>query len=618
MHPAPAPRRLPDLPPVLLLVALIAFIPGGLFPFVWAKILLLGGALLLHAFAPVRHAVLPRTDVLLLLAGLAWLTVAAFAASSALPSLLGRWPRYEGIPVILSYAGCVVMGAHVLGGSPASNLNSARRTFLDAAAATAVVIGLVALIEVAGLRPLGGSPDVRPGSTLGNASDLGLAAVMLVAMLLPAAQASRSRLHVVGAAVAAITVGVSGSRAALVGLLAVLAVLAIGVLGVRRRAARSLSAPVPPAPWQWPLGVAALAAVVTLAIPTVRDRLASTGTITGRFALWDASLDVVAARPLTGSGPSGFVDAVPIHITRPIAVELGSTTVHDSPHVWILQAASAGGIVLAMIAIALAARVLWAGRSTLHSQSPFLLGALAAVVGYGTASLTHFTSPGTTPLAAMLAGAVLARPIAAPLPTAATRPVMLIRAVAGGATGVLVLAALAASMSELSLKRATDDLAAGDVASAEDAFREAAALRPWDADVALLAAQAYATAASNGVDGSTQATVWATRALETNPLSVEAGLALAVGQLNSGELVEALETLNALDDRAPHNALLHVHRAITRFGLADPAGAIADLEEAAALDPDSSLAWTVLARIHERLGDTDAAARAATMAAERS
>ncbi len=438
MHPAPAPRRLPDLPPVLLLVALIAFIPGGLFPFVWAKILLLGGALLLHAFAPVRHAVLPRTDVLLLLAGLAWLTVAAFAASSALPSLLGRWPRYEGIPVILSYAGCVVMGAHVLGGSPASNLNSARRTFLDAAAATAVVIGLVALIEVAGLRPLGGSPDVRPGSTLGNASDLGLAAVMLVAMLLPAAQASRSRLHVVGAAVAAITVGVSGSRAALVGLLAVLAVLAIGVLGVRRRAARSLSAPVPP-----PLAVATRSGSPRRRRHPSRSRLSATvspppeplraGLHCGTPLSTSSPPARSPARAEAGSwtpsrstspGRSPSNSAAP-RCTIPPRVDPagGQRGWHCPGHDRHRPrgARAVGGTLDAALPEPVPPGRARGGRGVRNGQSH----ALHQSRNNPARSHARRRCPCAT--------------IAAPLPTAATRPVMLIRAVAGGRLGSLFL-----------------------------------------------------------------------------------------------------------------------------------------------------------------------------------
>ena len=60
---------------------------------------------------------------------------------------------------------------------------------LSAAALTpaVVIVSVISAFEAAGLRPLGGAADLRPGATLGNATDQGIIGVMAAAVLaLPA------------------------------------------------------------------------------------------------------------------------------------------------------------------------------------------------------------------------------------------------------------------------------------------------------------------------------------------------------------------------------------------------------------------------------------------------
>lgn len=598
-----------DLPPLLVVIALVAFVPGGLFPYVWAKLVLVAVALLFHAIRPVRRGHLPWIDIALLAAAVLWLVVAAFAGESPQPALVGRWPRYEGIPVIAMYVACVVAGAHILGGAGAER---AWRWLLDGAAATSLAIGAIAGLEAVGFRPLGGSPEMRMGATLGNATELGLAAMMFTSMLLPVAVIRRKPLHIVGAGVAAITVGLSGSRAALGGL--VIAVV-VSILLARGRTP-SVTRRGGYAPWI--AGGAVVAALAgALIVPSIRDRLTSTSTITGRFVLWENALTLVRESPMTGVGPSGFVDALPLVLTRSAAIQLGSQTTHDSPHMWILQAAAAGGIVLVALALALALRLVYSGLTMMRADSvgPEVVGAFGAVAGYGVALLTHFTSPTTTPLVALLIGVLLARPAEGLRHTKGTSR---IRVVAGSTAGLLALAALAGTCAEWPLRRATDSLAVGAVDDAERSFAFAVRLRPWDSDVALIAAQAMAKGATQGFPGSASGAVkWAGRALEANPHSEEAAVALAVGQMHSDDVLGAIATLDAIDRRAPAITQVHLQRGIAKFGLGDVQGALADLEEAAALDPRAPDAWVIIARIYERLGDATAAAAALREADER-
>lgn len=609
---AHAVTRWGDIPPSLIAVGVLAIVPGGLFPHAWLRIAVLAAAVLLHVLAPVVRGRLTRIDSTLLAVGFAWLVVSALSADAPWAAAIGRWPRYEGLPVTAGYIGAAVIGSHVLGG-PQRGSNRAWDMFLRTLAMTSIAIGVVALLEATGLRPLGGSPEIRSGSFLGNASDLGAFGVLAAAALLPTALQRRSKLVGAGALASVLTVGLSGSRGAMLGLGAALVVIAAAHVVDRRRRDPAAEEPAGDRNWVFLALAGGVAGASALAVPAVRERLFALSTVEGRFTLWESTMSVLSGRPLTGTGPSGFVDALPAHLSRSAAIQLGSETVHDSPHMWVLQAAVAGGVVLAVIAMTIAVRFVVAGVRVLTAAtapSDGFVGAFAAVVGYGTALMFHFTGPGTTPLAAVLAGAVLARsanrePGTPTLLQAAAR-------VAAGVTATLVLAAaLAAAVSEWSLRTATDLVAEGRITGADDAFSAAAGLRPWDPDIGLLAAQAMATGTSEGMEGAPEATIrWASSALEANPLSVEAGIALAVGQINAGDSAGGVATLDALEQRAPHDSLLHLQRGIGRFGLGDVEGALGDLEEAAALDPRSPTPWLVLSRVHDLLGDSAAAAAA--------
>lgn len=607
---------LADIAPSVVLLSVVAFVPGGLFPFAWPKIAIVGVALLIHVLVPVRRARLQGTDLLLVVAAIFWVLVSGLAAEAVLPSLVGRWPRYEGVPVIAAYAGCLLLGARVLGGD-ARDSQRAVDWAIHSAAGVAVVVAGIAAVESLGYRPLGGVPDLRPGSTLGNATDLGLIAVMLVGLLLPKAIVSRSPFVIGSVVVAAATVGMSGSRAALLGLLIVLGVVAAGVLV--RWPASSGHEPIHPTFGSGQTAriafVAGLVLFAVIAMPAIRERILFTSTISGRFVLWESTLPIVMADPWVGAGASGFVDALPEVVSRSAAIQLGGQTVHDSPHAWVLQAAVAGGVVLAGLAVAFAVRVVFAGLALFRASapwSPIKLGAFAAVCGYGVALLTHFTGPGTTPLAGMLAGIVLARGGCASNSVEGHPTLKATGRIAGvGLTVLLLVGAMTASAAERSLARALDLLAVADVANADSAFRTALSLRPWDTDIALHAAQALATSAAEGVLGAPEATVvWAQRSLDHNPRSVEAGVALAVGLMQSGSISEAVDTLNAINARAPHVSLVHLQRGIALFGLGETEAAILDIEEAAALDPTSPTPLVVLSRIFEQIGDSEASEEA--------
>ena len=615
--------------------SLLAFLPGGLFRFAWAKVVVvliaLGAGLLVTRADPAhlaRTGRLPRSIVVLLGTGSAVLLLAALFAPSPASALLGRWPRYEGAVVLAVYTAALVLGAKVLGGTDSA---SRWQLFHRALAVVALPLAVICILESAGLRPLGGAADLRPGATLGNASDQGLVGVMIAAVLaLPSLPAGKSSwLLRTGCAAGILITVLSGSRAALLGLVSVVAVCVLGgFLAGRRPRQSGKQNPAPALTWKGMTiaggSLAGLALLVVL-IPGARDRLFYGDTVTGRWLLWQQTLEMAWAHPWFGVGPSGFVDVFPGHQTQQWAVQTGGDFPPDSPHSWLLQALLAGGIPLLLLALLLAATTMRTAvvriRAADGTHRNTLIGALAAVVGYGVGLLTGFTSPGTTPLAAFICGGLIASTLAAPatqlhksrLGQWANTPPARTAATAAGALAVVggLILAVPAAAAEWPMGAGVGAAGDGNIAQAQRHFQAAQALRPWDSDTALLAAQAFAGPAAEGdPEAAARAVEWAKVSLARTPDSVEAGLALSIGYLNGGDIPAAKQKLDELISRAPYTSGLYVQRGIASFGLGQPEQSIADLQTAAGQSPDSPVPWQVLARVYQRIGQDGNAAMA--------
>ncbi|MFF2316416.1 O-antigen ligase family protein [Arthrobacter sp. NPDC058097] len=611
--------RLPGVCIILMAASILAFQPGGLFRFVWIKLVVVLLAVLAGLLSPVG-ARLPPAVKAVLAACVLWIAVAMTLSDTPLASLVGRWPRYEGLLMVVAYVASFAVGAKILGGSGGSR----RRALLSLSlAAAGIALFVIAALESAGLRPLGGEADVRPGATLGNATDQGLVGVVIAGVL--AAQVGLDKNWqtwfcraglLAGAGVAVL----SGSRAAMAALLIVALFSAFAWMNARSWTSLKMAAGAA-------LAVAGIAVAVML-VPSARDRLLSAGTVDGRWLLWDRSLGLVADHPATGVGPSGFVDALPVYLNREWARTVGDSFPADSPHNWPLQALAAGGFPLLVLVLALIAASAVAVVRRLRETEPaadrrYLAVVLVTVAAYALALLTHFTSIGTTGLVAFLCGGLVGSDGGKP---ARVRN-RFITAFASGAlrvvprlTGVLlVLGALAvavpAATAEWPMRAGARAAAAGNNAEAGQAFHQARQLRPWDSDTALLAAQAFAGPASAGdQDAARQAVEWGRLARERTPGSQEAGTALAVGYLYSGDVPAAKDLLDSLVAESPYSTALYVHRGVAQFGMGDSVEAITDLEHAASLDPSLDTPWRVLANIHQRLGNVQEAATASQRA----
>ena len=466
-------------------IAPLAVIPGGENRFVFGKICVFATAVGVSCFA-VRRGRLPRTIAWLLIAGFAVAALSAGLGWNPMVAIVGAAPRYEGLPILALYAGCGWAGARLLG--PAAP-REALRTLEWSLTVTAVGVGFVAVLEAAGLRPLA-SNVARPGSLLGTASDEGALGVLLAGTLGWIAlrhigQGRRLSAAMVGAGAASVVVALSASRAALVGLVVAALILAVA------------------SPWRWRLvltGAIVAVAFITLIAPGSRARVTgssplATETVHGRLLLWDETLGLIGRHPVIGIGPGVYVDRITSEHDLQWQKQVGPDNPPDSPHDWVLQVASVGGIPLLALVIALCAwsamsgwRLIRAASASRAVDEPVDIGvgAFAGLAGYGVALLFGFTTPGTTPLAAALGGIVVAQP---PGLSAVPSGALLGRLrggvrwiVATGATLLLVMAALGA-VAEIQVRDALVAAAMGDVGSSDSRFRSAAALRPWDASI---------------------------------------------------------------------------------------------------------------------------------------
>jgi hypothetical protein len=546
--------------------------------FVFGKLVFSAAAIAAAAVGG-REGRLPRRIVLAVAAGLAVFTLACVFSPTPVASLVGRWPRYEGVPVVLTYVGCAWAGARILG---------QRSRAATEAVETVLAVASLALVAVSVLGALGweiegAGGEHRTGSVLGNATDQGLVGLMFFAALFGLALARRTPLLVAGAAAGPLTVVLSGSRTALIATFVALAVHA--VISLRERPSRRVVEL---------MGGAFLAiGVVAVARPQVRDRLGEGHTITGRLLLWKESLQVGSDRWWLG-GPSTFVDAVGRHRDQDWVREVGTRNPPDSPHSWPLQALVAGGVPLLVVAVTLAVLVLVIGwRCVQREQTPLLVGLFAATVGYGVAILPNFTIAGSTCLAAFLVGCLVAEPGSRKEPTPYRWGVF-----AAAALGVVVFAMSAAA--ERSLRDGIEQASRGDSSAADAAFDQASHLRPFDGDVAMIAAQTQAGLADGDVEGAAaRAERWARKSLDRTPDTYASGLALAVAQIHDNRLEDARRTLDRFVTLFPTEPGVRIQRGLARFGLGDVDGARSDLRLARQFDPRNPVPRRLLGKIDE-------------------
>jgi len=320
-------------------------------------------------------------------------------------------------------------------------------------------------------------------------------------------------------------------------------------------------------------------------------------TVTGRGLEWTETLRLIRQHPLLGVGPSGFLDASP-SVQSAQYVRLAGAGRLDSPHSLPLQIADGGGVVLLLIAVVLGwflvRNIVTLRRDA--AEAPWAIGAAAAIAGWATVLLTHFTAPGSTPLFCLLAGSLLGEP--------RPRPVRLVirRATAAAAT-VLGAVLLLAAIAEIPLRDGLRALQGGDATTAVRDFGAAHALRPWDADLDgqiahALIATPLPEQRTSVVDGYLHR---AEAAFPQDPLTLtDAGLHAGQG----GRLTDALAFLDRAHRVAPNDPEVYLVRGQVRARANNTGGAIADLRASASLSPKNPLPLQVLANVYRQVGQT--------------
>lgn len=542
-------------------------------PFMPLRLVILGIGLGLGLWAPGAGR-LPRSVSYGLIAASAVFVIAALAGATPLLSLIGRYPRYEGLPIMVGYALALVVGARLVG--PDARL-------LRAHALNALVLASIANAAMA-LIQWTGNPDARVTGLLGNSTTL--ANVSLVALAVLACQLSGGNWwRLTGAAAAAGCLVLAASRGALLGgIVAALAVLLLRPLVAERGR------------WWWgPLAAAGLAGAASLA-PGSRARLAgqtpfAESTADGRLLLWQDSWRLIADQPLLGVGPSRFVDTVGGYHTEVWAAQLGPYAPPDSPHNLVLQVLVSTGwlglLALAGLGICVARR-LWLARP----WDRWLLGSVVATLALATSYLTSFTDPVSLTMLLVVLGGGLALP-------AQARPVWFVAGRRLAAVATVIVASVLGGTAIAAETRYSQAIAAGGDPAGLVSVTQ---VRPWDADLARRVGYTAARLAERGAVDPAGFVPRMQLTCDQLPGSVECLQVLADLQDLSGRHSDALATLSRAVELEPINVDTVLRQGIAHVGLGQYAEAKAAFDRAIALRPTAPEPWENLARLYDLQG----------------
>jgi O-antigen ligase/Tfp pilus assembly protein PilF len=278
-----------------------------------------------------------------------------------------------------------------------------------ALAASALVLGYE-VIQLVGRDPFQWTLDsaARPFSTLGHGTVL----AQYLTVLAVGAFAGGVTLHSVRPSVRMILllystlllagVAVTGTRSAIVGFALGSAVLVLLVwrLHPSRRArsislltAVSLTAAIAAVLFFSPIGARLAATIQSAGSEDDAESFASLEpSAAGRLSLWAIGLEMVRERPILGYGPDNFVVGVPRY--RPAAgPEIVRTSSATSAHSWVVQVATSSGLVglVSFVAIALVALFL----AMRHGFRPMAICGAAMLAAFLGTGLTTVNEVGT-------------------------------------------------------------------------------------------------------------------------------------------------------------------------------------------------------------------------------
>jgi O-antigen ligase len=399
-------------------------------------------------------------------------------------SVLGYYQYRQGLATQLAYLG-------LFAGGWALAAMGRWRVFAAGFAGLAVAFAYTA-VQAAGLDPFDWWIDTsdRAIGTIGNANELAAFAVMSMGLV---AFVSERRFALAaaatwGAALFIVLEAESRSGLAAVALFFVLLPAARWLAG---RPGRPVLRAVPAV-----AGALVLVTAASLAAGGLEGTAEHGGST--RLALWEGTLHVIAARPVTGVGPDGLHLGFP----RWRPADLGGAyaeydLIAQSSHDYVLDVAANAGLPGLTVLAALLGSCAWASvrteRRRRSNGGPDWTIAWAAMGAYGALTLVNPISLAAHALFFTLLGAMAASALARTTPV---RP-----SLAGLAAGLPLAAAglaLAALLpfADLRAQAGWDTFAAGRFEKSADAYGDAARLMPFERDyarretIALVAAAA--------------------------------------------------------------------------------------------------------------------------------
>jgi len=423
----------------------------------------------------------------------------------------------------------------------------------------------------------------RVTGLLGNATTLGTFGLVAAIVVGWSLKTSPRPLSWVGLTGAAACIALSASRGVLVGLVVSVAVMLL----LRRRDATSPR-------WQAIAGAGLILLLGSLLIPQTAARITGTSpfaesTISGRVLLWKESVRLWLSRPVTGTGPSRFVDEInPFH-TLQWAAAVGPYAPPDSPHNVALQVLCATGLlgVAALVAIAV-----MAARDAMSARAPQLIPATALAAGLVATYLTSFTDPVTTTLGALVVGGAIATRHDRPVPT-------WVRAVSSGSVAAVTLwLGITLVVAEVQYSRVLT------ASAPETAARAALSARPWDPDVTRRVAYTVTKLAESSQADTRYVLGPLQHACESLPGSVECQLTLSTARDVAGDHAQALAAAESVLTIDPTNVDAHLARGIALAGLTRYDDAEEAFLEASRLRPSAAEPWIDLAHLYTLMGRT--------------
>jgi O-antigen ligase len=550
----------------LVVGSVVTVDPSGLAPFGPSKWLVVSTVALIAASLSLRQrqARCQRRSWWAWVALLGWLTLSALVNGDAKVALLGHPDRHLGVVTWVLL--CMVFCA-------GQQLADQITTLARAGVVAATVVGVYSLWELMFGPPVAVATTTRRLlGPFGSAAVLGAACCLLGPIALGVAfdRSEDRRWRWAGgisAALVAIAVVGSGTRAAWLGM----ALSAVVVVIAVRPSRRSLL---------W------CTAGLIVAVAAVAPRLGEVGSRrdsgTSRLDEWRVAVRVIGRHPLLGVGPEGYRIAVAEGIDDAYErAHRRDTVLPDRAHSAPLDVTLAGGLGAGVLYIGLVGFVGWRAWRLMRSRRPLGVGVAAAVIAYGGQQLLLFPLAELDPTWWLFGGVVVALTSAAgpierrttvvPVFAAATSAVMLV-------AGVLDVAA--DRLARTALRSGQHDVA---ISSAD----RAVSLRPDNIRYRLVAAQTHLDRGTVAdIDAAIAAARRATTWSADDPFAVDE-LATAMSQ-----------------------------RAAVTGGADDVAAALAQWQRLVERDPRRARWQLQLGRAAALAGDTNTARRAWTVAAD--